>query len=73
MPQEIYLQDEGNLYQVDVTGPSYGAVTIYFGSSFTLRLDEKNIDKLRELLYEVSRDLALARVAKAEGEKDGDV
>jgi len=73
MPQDIYLQDEGNLYQVEVDGPSHGAVTIHFGSSFTLRLDEKNIDKLRELLYEVSRDLALARVAKAEGEKDGNV
>ena len=64
MPREIYLQDEGNLYQVEVDGPSYGAATIHFGSSFTLRLDEKNIDKLRALLYDVSRDLALAHVAK---------
>jgi len=58
MPDRVtYIQDEGNLYQVEVDAPSHGAATIHFGSSFTLRLDEDNVDKLRDLLYEVSRDL----------------
>jgi|18_taG_2_1085343.scaffolds.fasta_scaffold27573_3 hypothetical protein len=62
--KEIFIQDDGNLYQVEVGDTSHGAATIHFGSSFTLRLNEENIDKLRELLYDVSRDLAITRVSK---------
>tara|TARA_A100001515_G_scaffold5285_1_gene4844 strand:+ start:132 stop:428 length:297 start_codon:yes stop_codon:yes gene_type:complete len=34
---------------------------IYFGSSFTLRLTEKQVDKLRDVLYDTSRELAAHR------------
>ena len=34
---------------------------IQFGHSFTLRLDELNIDKLRNHLFEASRELARNR------------
>jgi len=34
---------------------------IRFGSSFTLRLDEESIDQLRNILYDVSRDLCINR------------
>ena len=34
---------------------------IYFGSSFTLRLTEKQVDKLRDVLYDTSRELAALR------------
>ena len=36
-------------------------LVIYFGNSFTLRVDEKNADKLRNLLYEGTRELTIAR------------
>ena len=36
--------------------------TIRFGNSFTLRINEFNIDELRSILFDASRQLALQRV-----------
>lgn len=51
---------------------------IEFGHSFTLRLEEEDLDKLREALYEVSKDLMFKRNAidMANGEafdQNGDI
>ncbi len=34
---------------------------VRFGASFTLRLSESEIDKLRDILYDTSRELCLSR------------
>jgi hypothetical protein len=54
------IRHDGGTYNVEVDLEGDQAV-IRFGASFTLRLDEKNIDKLRDLLYEASRGLTAAK------------
>jgi len=54
------IRHDGGTYNVEVDLEGDQAV-ISFGASFTLRLDEKNIDKLRDLLYEASRGLSWNR------------
>jgi hypothetical protein len=54
------IRHDGGIYNVEVDLEGDQAV-IRFGASFTLRLDEKNIDKLRDLLYEASRGLTAAK------------
>jgi len=54
------IKHDGGTYDVEVDLEGDQAV-IYFGPSFTLRLDESNIDKLRALLYEAGRGLAWNR------------
>ena len=39
-------------------------LVLRFGSSFTLRVDEKSADRLRDLLYDGSRELAIIRANK---------
>ena len=36
-------------------------LVIRFGHSFTLRVDEKNANKLRELIHDGARELTIAR------------
>jgi len=47
------IQHDGGTHNVDVELDG-GHAIISFGASFTLRLDEANIDKLRHLLYDAS-------------------
>ena len=47
--------------QVEVEVDSLGMATIRFGNSFTLRINEFNIDELRSILYDVSRRAAIQR------------
>jgi hypothetical protein len=54
------IKHDGGTHAVEVYVDGDNAV-IHFGSSFTLRVDEQNIDKLRELLFEASRSLAIKR------------
>jgi hypothetical protein len=56
--REIRIEHDGGVTTVETETDGH-AVTIYFGSSYTLRLDEENVDKLRDVLYEASRDLRL--------------
>ena len=46
---------------VEVKTDTLGFATISFGSSFTLRLNEFNVDELRSLLYDASRQLGIDR------------
>ena len=60
------LASNGETVDIDVEGDT---ALITFGASFTLRLDEKNIDILRSQLYEASRRLAInsSQALRAEG------
>ena len=51
------LKHGGGTYNVEIETEGDQAV-IYFGASFTLRLDEANIDKLRHALHDASIRLA---------------
>jgi hypothetical protein len=69
------IKHDGGRYDVEVDIEGDQAV-IYFGPSFTLRVDEGNLDNLRELLFEASRNLASNRSAQrvcwATGETETD-
>ena len=60
------LASNGETVDINVEGDT---ALITFGASFTLRLDEKNIDILRSQLYEASRRLAInsSQALRAEG------
>jgi len=60
------LASNGETVDIDVEGDT---ALITFGASFTLRLDEENIDILRSQLYEASRSLAInaSQALRAEG------
>jgi len=49
---------------VESESDSLGMTTFRFGNSFTLRLDEDQIDNLRSILYDVSRRAAIRRTAE---------
>ncbi len=50
----LSTENHGTL-QIEVEADSLGMATIRFGNSFTLRINEFNIDELRSILYDVSR------------------
>ena len=54
------IKHDGGNHNVEVKVDN-DQLVIYFGNSFTLRVDEKNADKLRNLLYEGARELTIAR------------
>jgi hypothetical protein len=54
------IKHDGGTHNVEVKVDN-DQLVIYFGNSFTLRVDEKNADKLRELLYDGTRELTIAR------------
>ena len=58
---ETHIEHDGGLHLVEAETNTDGTVTIYFGASFTLRLDEHNLDKFRELIHLASRDLMVDR------------
>ena len=47
--------------QVEVEVDTLEMATIRFGNSFTLRINEFNIDELRSILFDASRELAIQR------------
>ena len=57
MTKVMKLKHGGGTYNVEIETEGDQAV-IYFGASFTLRLDEANIDKLRRALHDASIRLA---------------
>jgi hypothetical protein len=62
--QAITIHPESGRLTVDfTTGDGSQTCLIEFGHSFTLRLEEHDIDKLREALYEASKDLMFERNA----------
>ncbi len=63
------IEHDGGTHTVDVElDNDLGTALISFGASFSLRLDEKNIDKLRSLLFDASRDLSVARSVREDAE-----
>jgi len=50
------INHDGGTHEVSVE-TEYGQCVIKFGGSFTLRVDEDNLDKLREMIHIASRDL----------------
>jgi|ETNvirenome_6_85_1030632.scaffolds.fasta_scaffold05965_10 hypothetical protein len=54
------LEHDGGSHNLEVEIEGNQAV-IRFGASFTLRMSETQIDKLREILYETSRELCINR------------
>jgi hypothetical protein len=58
------IEHDGGQHEVEIEVEGEQAV-ISFGASFTLRVDEENLDKLRDMLYEASRTLAIQRSCNA--------
>ncbi len=54
--------DSGRLTVDFTTGDGTKTCLIEFGNSFTLRLDEGDIDKLRHALYDASNEVARERI-----------
>jgi len=54
------IEHDGGQHEVEIEVDGDQAV-IRFGGSFTLRVDENNVDKLREALFGVSRELQVRR------------
>jgi len=51
------IEHDGGSHLVEAETNTDGTATIRFGTSFTLRLDEHNVDKLRQLLHDVGCNL----------------
>ena len=62
------IDHDGGSHLVEAETNTDGTATIYFGASFTLRLDEHNVDKLRALLHDVSCNLKNARSLKRDAD-----
>ena len=56
----ITTENHGTL-GLEIEVDSLGMATIRFGNSFTLRINEFNVDELRNIFHDVSRELALER------------
>ena len=56
----FFLEHDGGTFDVEIA-VEHGCAVIHFGGSFTLRVDENNVDKLREALFGVSRELQVRR------------
>ena len=54
------IQHDGGTHEVSVETEGDQCV-IKFGGSFTLRVDETNLNKLREMIHNASRDLTIER------------
>ena len=61
--RKVVIDHDGGSHNVETVTNSDGTVSIYFGASFTLRLDEGNVNKLRYLISDASRDLMISRAA----------
>jgi|TARA_E500000331_G_scaffold8473_1_gene8081 ribosome-associated translation inhibitor RaiA len=54
------IEHDGGIYDVEIDIEGDQAV-IYFGASFTLRVDEANLNKLRQVIHLAARDLTIER------------
>ncbi len=54
----LNTENHGQL-EVKTEVDTLGMATITFGNSFTLRMNEFNIDELRSILFDASRSIAL--------------
>ena len=62
--RNIGVNDESNgrgPLNIGVGVDSLGMCTITFGTSYSLRIPEADVDKLRDILYDASRALAVKR------------
>ena len=57
---QLNTENHGQL-SVEVEVDTLDMATIRFGNSFTLRINEFNIDELRSILFDASRHLAIQR------------
>jgi hypothetical protein len=57
---QLNTENHGSL-TVEVEIDTLEMATIRFGNSFTLRINEFNIDELRSILFDASRTLAIQR------------
>tara|TARA_Y100000310_G_scaffold340986_1_gene438635 strand:+ start:336 stop:698 length:363 start_codon:yes stop_codon:yes gene_type:complete len=58
--EQISTENHGSL-TVEVEVDTLEMATIRFGNSFTLRINEFNVDELRSILFDASRALAIQR------------
>jgi hypothetical protein len=58
--QDNFIEHDGGTHNVEVE-VDRDQLVIRFGASFTLRVDEKNANKLRELIHDGARELTIAR------------
>ena len=58
------IQHDGGTHEVSAETEDDQCV-IKFGGSFTLRVDETNLNKLREMIHNAARDLAIVRQANS--------
>jgi len=69
---DLNTENHGELH-IDAELDTLDMLTITFGNSFTLRVDEDSVDLLREMLYDVSRRMAIQRTGGGfGGENVGD-
>jgi hypothetical protein len=57
------IKHDGGNYNVEVETEG-SQVVIRFGASFTLRVDETNAWKLRDIMHDAARELTIARCDK---------
>ena len=57
---DLKTENHGELH-IDAELDTLDMLTITFGNSFTLRVDEDSVDHLREMLYDISRRMAIQR------------
>ena len=57
---DLETENHGQLH-VDCELDTLDMLTITFGNSFTLRVNEDSVDLIREMLYDVSRRMAIQR------------
>ena len=62
---DLETENHGQLH-VDCELDTLDMLTITFGNSFTLRVNEDSVDLLREMLYDVSRRMARQRAERLE-------
>jgi hypothetical protein len=61
--EQISTENHGSL-TVEVEVDTLEMATIRFGNSFTLRINEFNIDELRSILFDASREITLQALSK---------
>jgi len=66
--RKAVINHDGGSHNVETITNSDSTVSIYFGASFTLRVDEENINKLRHLISDASRDLMISRTVSEDEE-----
>ena len=67
---DLKTENHGELH-IDAELDTLDMLTITFGNSFTLRVNEDSVDLLREMLYDVSRRMAIQRSKRDEAPKLG--